>query len=200
LDGASATATPLGTVSALDGNWDALISFSQDAVAGRLLVSAWKPGGVELWVTDGTADGTRMIRSFANPPGFCGATIRGLEGSDTIAYFSVSGACGIGSTIWRTDLTDAGTYPLETAVRGEVVAAISGNRGFAVAGDELWQLEDQPPYATLVADLFPGPERAYPYDFITTVPNRLLFFATDPYAGHELFVLATDGLMRDGFE
>ncbi len=57
--------------------------------------------GRELWRSDGTADGTRLVADFC--PGGCSTAIRLLATSGDLLYFAMDGG------LWKTDGTDAGT-------------------------------------------------------------------------------------------
>lgn len=95
-----------GTVSfqEIEGYWakvnNVLYFTADDGVHGR-----------ELWKTDGTAAGTKMLKDIN--PGIGDAMQPGITilGAGNFAYFSVQTG-GTQSEIWRTDGTEAGTIPL----------------------------------------------------------------------------------------
>ena len=71
--------------------------------------------GVEPWVTDGTDAGTHMVANLA-PDSAPSADPYGLAAVGNTLLFTArgdaSGNLGIYTTIWRTDGTAGGTYPL----------------------------------------------------------------------------------------
>lgn len=71
-----------------------LLFFAEDATYGR-----------ELWITDGTADGTALVKDVT--PGPHSSQFEGLVASDEGAFFIADG-----TTLWFTDGTEAGTIVL----------------------------------------------------------------------------------------
>ena len=109
--------------------------------------------GEELWITDGTTDGTQLVKDI-NP---------GVAGSDPKALTNVNGLVLFGATdgngqrlLWRSDGTTAGTQPLQhlaplpNEANGErpSFAAAGPNIFFSadddVYGQELWKISLQP--------------------------------------------------------
>ena len=72
--------------------------------------------GQELWRTDGTPDGTRLVTDFC--PGLCGSFARPLGTVGDQLYFATLGQ------LWKTDGTDQGTVfiaqPAETSQRNAI--------------------------------------------------------------------------------
>jgi ELWxxDGT repeat protein len=158
-DGTAAGTQPL---SALAG---ALATFAGDPIAygspnptalagsvylfGRTMVSY--PQEWQVWKTDGTGGGTRLVKSF---PGARG--IRGIRVLDGYVLFGVRGNFP-GETLWRTDGTDAGTEPLLDFGTSNLPAVFepAGDRVFfngadAEHGVELWSMQRPTPAQVFV--------------------------------------------------
>ncbi|WP_456697608.1 ELWxxDGT repeat protein [Aeromicrobium sp. P5_D10] len=131
------------------------------AVLGNQLVFAAQKAGLgkELWITDGTAAGTRLIKDIdplgtSNPASFI--SFRGK------VYFAASDSTH-GTELWVTDGTTAGTKLVKDIAPGN---AGSSPRGFAVSGAtlfmeatttftgrELWKTDGTPTGTRLVRDI-----------------------------------------------
>jgi ELWxxDGT repeat protein len=72
--------------------------------------------GVELWVTDGTADGTRLAADLV--PGFSSGLPRDLCGLGDTVYFEAS-AGTLGRVLWRSDGTPEGTRVVNDSPTGD---------------------------------------------------------------------------------
>lgn len=70
--------------------------------------------GDELWISDGTAAGTVLLKDII--PGTGDSGVNGaITTMDGIAYFDANSYSGGGSALWRSDGTAAGTYLLVDA-------------------------------------------------------------------------------------
>lgn len=78
--------------------------------AGGLLYFSATDGvhGYEPWVSDGTADGTRMIKDIEPSDGIFGSDPYGYTELNGVVYFSAATRLN-GRELWRTDGTEAGT-------------------------------------------------------------------------------------------
>jgi ELWxxDGT repeat protein len=103
-------------------------------VNGTLLFFATdEPHGRELWRSDGTADGTQLLRDIR--PGPEGSI--GYGGSAMVAgrlAFAASDGRG-GAQLWSSDGTDAGTVLVRDAQPGVAAATV---RLLTPAGERLW--------------------------------------------------------------
>ena len=88
---------------ALDGN---LYFSANDLVHGH-----------ELWTSDGTAEGTRLVSDIV--PGAGSSWARGLRAVGEIIYFSAIGPGDHGLEAWRSDGTGAGTWEVADIRPGE---------------------------------------------------------------------------------
>jgi ELWxxDGT repeat protein len=103
----------------------------------RAFFSAEENGsGYQLWVTDGTADGTRQVTSFA--PAQLGMTLRliGTFGNDLLFARHVDGAY---FDLYRSDGTPAGTTRIATVTSYShldlIDVAVVGNRIYFLSTD-----------------------------------------------------------------
>lgn len=165
---------------------------AKDAASGR-----------ELWISNGSAEGTRLFVDLV--PGAGSSSPRDLTVFGGRLLFFAADAQG-SERLWSSDGTAPGTIPLAvTAAPGqprtphEPVAA--GGRLFftawtEAAGQELWATDGTVNGTRLVRDLMPGPASSYPRE-LTAAGNILLFSADDGQTGHELWMsTGTSGGMR----
>lgn len=118
------------------------------AFAGRLfLVARDADHGAELWTSDGTAGGTRMLRDITPGPGAskpAGLTVAGGR------LFFAAGDPYHGREVWQTDGTETGTrlvqdlLPMGSSSRPELFTNVGDRLYFAaddgLTGRELWSL------------------------------------------------------------
>ena len=172
----------------------------QDAIAapggGFLFQADDGSQGQELWKTDGTDDGTTLVKDIwpggGSKPSFF--TILGPA-----VYFSAADSLN-GRELWKTDGTEAGTTlvkdidPNQGSIPTEITA--SGGRIFFRASDEshgaeLWSSDGTEAGTLLVRDIFPGVGGG-----LAAAPNAITAFD-----GGVLFLVAGGGLWRsDGTE
>jgi ELWxxDGT repeat protein len=82
--------------------------------------------GTELWVSDGTGAGTRLLRDLCAGP--CSPGVSGLTALLGKAAFLAAGSVesGGGYSLWRTDGTPAGTVPLASLGRQPYPSGFGG--------------------------------------------------------------------------
>jgi ELWxxDGT repeat protein len=135
--------------------------------------------GSEPWVTDGTAEGTRLVAdiwpgggssSVSGPPGGTGGLVALGDGR---VLFSANDPIH-GTELWVSDLTAEGTRlaaDINTALQGfassspSVFAALDVGRAVFAADDgihgrEAWVSDGTPEGTQLIADIFPGAPRS----------------------------------------
>ena len=177
---------------------DALYFFAGDGVHGQ-----------ELWRSDGTEAGTRMVLDIC--PGDCnsdwGSLIAVHDG--TLVFSADDGVHG--RELWRSDGTAGGTWmvrDIHGGPGGSVYfgfnvydefyrpAALDGALLFAaddgVHGNELWRTDGTESGTELVVDLVPGAghDSSYPDD-LTRLGDAIYFRAETAATGTELWM--TDG-------
>jgi len=150
--------------------------------------------GTELWLTDGTTSGTRLLKDIS--PGTSSSYPRLFFNDGNLTYFQANdGVHGI--EIWRTDGTESGTRLLRDINPGPAgsVSSLGFSRMADVNGlvffwafepghgTELWMTDGTEAGTTLVADLNPGkdvlPNPNAPSLILTGVNGRLYFTADD---------------------
>ena len=142
--------------------------------------------GRELWATDGTAGGTRIVRDI----------VPGPDDSYPQALFDFQGTLFFraASGLWKTDGTAVGTvrvgpdvlYPGSFAVNGNWLyfAGYDEARGF-----ELWRTDGSDAGTTLIKDIRPGSDSSAPAFLVAL--DGFVYFAADGPQGYELW--RTDG-------
>jgi ELWxxDGT repeat protein len=167
--------------------------FSTLTVVGDLLFFQASDGthGPELWATDGTAVGTRLVKDIQSGPD--GSQPNYLVDLNGTLLFTASDAAG--STLWKSDGTAEGTV-LVKAVGSDpfssvrYLKAVGGTLFFVgddqVVGGELWKSDGTTEGTTLVKDIRPG-RAATELENLTDVNGKLYFSANDGASGRELW-------------
>jgi len=214
---------PLEIVSTEVFSWD---SKPLGVVNGRILFagrSDFEPStGFELWVSDGTPAGTRLLRDIwpGEPDSAIGTGI--VVGGRVI--FPACEPVG-GCELWASDGTEAGTgrlIDLQPGPASSLPYGLSkiGSRLHFVActvdeGCEAYVSNGTAAGTARLPEAAPGPLSSIPlrwpewYDWSDTAPDRAepafveagdrIFFAADDGTGTELWAIV-HGLFRDGFE
>jgi ELWxxDGT repeat protein len=149
--------------------------------------------GPELWATDGTENGTILVKDI-NPG----------TGSSSITFFAVVQGKALfkandgtnGSELWSTDGTEAGTTMLKEVLPGagggvsdasvlfQNLLLFTANDG--VHGKELWVSDGTADGTTLLADILLGTSESNPLGY-RIIGNTLFFYATTNATGRELW-------------
>src|SRR6185369_15126000 len=148
--------------------------------------------GREVWRTDGTRQGTRLVIDLC--PGSCSSDPRDFSlrifGGSQAVYFTASNQEGF-RALWRTDGTAPGTSRLTPpdveATTGMLFQDIFDART-ADLGEEMWVTGGTPGSTGLMVDL--GLEEdsgSHPFLF-GAAGDRLLFQTQDPAVGNGLWV------------
>lgn len=143
--------------------------------------------GSELWTSDGTNAGTKVIKRFE--------AIKELEVINGVAYISAQ-TTELGFELWRSDGTAQGTvllkdiYPAEGSSTPLFLTNVNGTLYFSANNKtqsrELWKSDGTSSGTTLVKDLYPGGTGSNPAD-LTAVGNKVFFIANTPGPGYELW-------------
>jgi len=153
--------------------------------------------GRELWVSDGTENGTAMVWDIRNgPDGSFPEHLTGM-GASTL-YFSANDGTN-GRELWATDGTSAGTYLVDDIRSGPgssspsdfAVDEGSGKLYFAADngthGKELWVSQGLPGNTKMVANIRTDPDGSSPSQ-LHWINHQLIFVADDGTHGKELWV------------
>ncbi len=102
-------------------------------VAGSLLIFPVNDGyhGEELWATNGTPEGTRLVKDIN--PGEEGAYISSMVSRGGVIYLAASNRES-GAELWRSDGTEQGTYLLADIAPGP---SSSNPSSLAILGNQL---------------------------------------------------------------
>ena len=146
--------------------------------------------GVELWATDGTADGTALVKDIA--PGTDSSLITYLTAVGTTVYF-VDYLAG-DRQLWKSDGTDAGTVPVRTGFFDLAELSAVGDRllfraSDSTHGEELWTSDGTTAGTSMVADINPvGGSLDVQGSALFALGDRVVFFADDGTHGPEPWV------------
>lgn len=158
--------------------------------------------GNELWVSDGTEQGTRMIKNIAL--GFYAGTTKPNDSliADIMPFgdgvLFIADDLTHGRELWYSDGTEGGTVMVKDINPGAIgsgagaitmigdVALFAASNGFD--GVELWQTDGTPAGTVQVQDLAPGVEGSQPFGF-AVLGDQVLFVANNGVIGDELWAL-----------
>jgi ELWxxDGT repeat protein len=152
--------------------------------------------GTELWKTDLTSGGTKMVRDIA--PGGSSSNPSNLVNLNGTLFFTADDG-NTGTELWKSDGTEAGTVLVKDIFPGASGSAparltVLGGKLFFLADDaihgmELWTSDGAEAGTELVKDIAPGPASGFyrgptcEYSFCAsdyqpffTSHNGLLFF------------------------
>ena len=157
----------------------------------------------DLYVTDGTEQGTHWVKSFA-PGGFSWDFPRcGIVLNDVIYFVgkdSVNGA-----ELWRSDGTTAGTFMVKNINPGpydgakefyQTPVVMNGKIYFigsaSASGNELWKTDGTTTGTTMVKDIHTGTSGGCDFTEHFTVMGNKIYFAADN-GSHALELWVSDG-------
>ena len=165
--------TPEGTELVLPGSNP--VSFAP--VGDRLFFERWDGSVKTLWVTDGNAGGERYVKDMF-------FVIQQMVGAGRLLFFSTFDT-GSEIGLWRSDGTEAGTFPVSSLAPRDPTAA--GSLVFFVGCDaggcELSRSDGMASGTFRLRGSAPGSDGSAPENL--TAAGSLLFFTTDE--GHELW-------------
>jgi trimeric autotransporter adhesin len=171
------------------------LRFDAPAVAlsalGRIWFSGYTPTlGSELWTSDLTPSGTRLVRETC--PGTCGGKPGGFLAGGNRMYFT---AIEDKRSVWVSDGTAGGTFPLTSEHPTEALegARLDGSRiafgGFDVEhGLEPWVSDGTVAGSRRLVDLESDNQAGSKIESLMSAGGRAFFFADDGTAGRELWV------------
>jgi ELWxxDGT repeat protein len=140
-------------------------------------------GGSELWTSDGTADGTGLLKDFHGGEAY--GDVDHLVTLGNTLYFT-GDVVGSGFELWKSDGTQEGTvlvadiWPGPGSSDAHVVATVGDTLYLAaddgLLGEELWKSDGTAAGTTLVRDISPRTRGSYP-NILANVGNTLYFTA-----------------------
>lgn len=155
-----------------------------------------EPEGGELWTSDGTVAGTKVLKDIR--PGPDGSLPGSLEVLGSRIFFAADDGSGVGRELWVTDGTRSGTGLFKDLAPGgassspEALAAIDGTLFFSaddgVHGHEPWVSDGTRSGTVPLSELAPGAASSSPRDFVRSGWD-VFFTAEDGTAGRELWAL-----------
>ena len=157
--------------------------------------------GIELWRTDGTAAGTKLLKDI--DPGLASSGPRYMTRIGKFVYFNANDG-DHGAELWRTDGTKTGTKLVKNINPGPVE---SYPQGFTKLGKfiyfgardedhgyELWRSDGTRQGTKFVKDINPGAAPNGHPSMLIRLGDRIFFQAKTDEDGYQLW--ATDGTKR----
>ena len=144
--------------------------------------------GVEMWRTNGTTAGTRLVKDIWPGSGFSTPRTRLVQWKAPLLGRGPGSRC----ELWASDGSGAGTVPLKNicAAVQDRITVVNGAALFAACdawnGCELWKTDGTADGTVLVKDIQPGSSSSQPV-FLRTVNGTLFFSADDGTNGSELW-------------
>lgn len=166
---------------------------------GTLFFKASGPGGRELYVSDGTSEGTLRINIRA---GSKSSTPDYITAFGSRVFFSANGGNGAGRELWSSDGTARGTQmvadirPGSKGSEPKYLAVMGGKLYFSATGGgkgrELWVTDGSPLGTHTVRDINPGKTDSDPRELVA-VGSRLFFHVRAANDQYSRSLWATDG-------
>jgi ELWxxDGT repeat protein len=165
--------------------------------------------GLELWKSDGTPAGTKMIADIN--PGPSDSAPEFMTNVNGELFFTASDGVH-GFELWKSDGTSVGTVMVKDINPGgansfvdlpNCTANVGGTLFFAatdgMSGFELWKSDGTAAGTVLVKDIFTGAVGSDPEQF-TNVNGVLEFYAQDPLSSTTWGLFRSDGTAAGTFE
>lgn len=155
--------------------------------------------GNELWRTDGTKNGTYMVKDI-NPTGSNGSFPSSLTTAGDVIFFVANDGVH-GSELWKTDGTADGTVMVSDILPGtngsfpNYLTAVNDLIFFIgfdeINGYEIWRSDGTEAGTFLTKDLCPGVNYQNPI-YLTKIGNRLWFVLNSTYTAAD-GIYSSDG-------
>jgi ELWxxDGT repeat protein len=140
------------------------------------------PAGVELWRSD-AVQGSWLVKRITSSDSIF--EFEGVTGTTSLLFFVASTDVG-GRALWRSDGTEAGTFPLahgnpllfgprDPVALDEIVVFVNSDLR---TGTELWRSDGTPEGTVLVKDILSAPGNSAPADLVDA-DGTLFFTASD---------------------
>jgi trimeric autotransporter adhesin len=192
--------------SCVGSSWVDDITVVGKTAAGRRIYFTAIDGkhGVELWKSDGTNKGTKLIKSINPSSAREASDIANLVALRKRIYFSANdGKHGL--ELWMSDGTERGTKLVKDINTGSAdsnpdqLTAFKGRLLFSaddgVHGNEMWRSNGTKANTALLINLEPGADGSEPGELTKSGPF-LYFAASNPSAGEELWAVVPRGIGR----
>src|SRR5919112_138196 len=192
--------------SCIGSSWVDDITVVGKTAAGRRIYFTANDGkhGLELWKSDGTNKGTKLVRSINPSSAREAADISNLVALRKRLYFSANdGKHGL--ELWKSDGTRKGTTLVKDINTGSAdsdpdsLTAFKGRLLFSaddgVHGNEMWRSNGTKANTALLINLEPGAVGSEPGELTKSGPF-LYFAASTPSAGEELWAVLLRGIGR----
>jgi ELWxxDGT repeat protein len=159
---------------------------------GLMYFTAADSGGIELWVTDGTPQGTRVVKDIAF--GSSDASPNNLVAVGNELYFTATDISH-GVELWKTDGSETGTVMLKDIRPGTASSSpgsltpaggylyFSANDG--THGTELWRTDGTANGTVLFSDTAAGSASSSP--LVTAMDDVVFWIADDAAGGKQLW-------------
>lgn len=156
----------------------------------------FRANATQLWKSDGTTEGTVLVRDVRNgalPTGGALSELRSVNGQ--LYFIANDGTTGI--ELWKSDGTSEGTMVVKDITPGadgfvSSLAQVGNALAFAAykpgIGLELWRTNGHAFTTRLVHDVLPGAASSGPTS-IVHVDSKVFFVAQDEVEGQALFVV-----------
>lgn len=158
--------------------------------------------GKELWKTDGTEQGTVLVKDIK--PGAASSFPSSLTKSGSTLYFIADDGL-FGRELWKTDGTENGTEMIKdinsTSTTHQIGNLFDYNGTLVFRADdgftglELWKSSGTPNTTILIKDIFEGGIPSTPSNF--AIHNSYLYFRATGSFGTELYRTAGDELSTE---
>ena len=165
-------------------------------MSGVLYFAAADELGTPLWRSDGTGEGTLIVKEYAADAVVGGPT--DLLAAEERLYFAIN-SFDAGNELWRSDGTEAGTVRVAAFGYSPFADGLSQFTAYgqdlyfvaydSVAGQELWRSDGSEGGTQMVADLWVGAGGSAPSQLVS-LGSRLAFVAGDALRGRELWTTA----------
>ena len=152
--------------------------------------------GNELWKTDGTEAGTKIVKDIY--PGTNSSYPSSLTNVNGILYFSADDGIN-GQELWKADGTESGTKMVKDIYFGtngsrpsypsnliDVNGVLYFKANNGINGYELWKSDGTEAGTVLIKDIYSGVNDSYPFN-LTNVNGVLYFSANNGVSGYELW-------------
>lgn len=198
-------ATRARLVKDIDPGRTSSLPMGMAGLRGKLYFDASKPGQslpTELWRSDGSAKGTKLVKVFRPGSTGGGSFFTGLTVFDGKLFFTARHST-LGLELWKSDGTAKGTKLVKDIKRGHPgsvptgLTSVGGTLFFdasdGVHGQELWKSNGSAGGTVMVKDINPGPAASTPgwvnpsFSQITNVTGTAFFVAYDGVHGTELW-------------